>query len=253
VELELNNLSFQIGKNKILEDISADVKAGEFIGLLGPNGSGKSTLLKTIYRVLKPNSGVITLNNKNLNEIPLKETAKNMAVVSQFNNFNFDFTVKQVVMMGRTPHKKMLELDNEEDYKIVYDSLKKVNMVEYINRNYSTLSGGEKQRIILARALTQQPKILILDEPTNHLDIKYQLQLLSLIKSLKLQVFTALHDLNIAAMYCDRIYILKRGKLIAKGDPKEVLTKEIINDVFEIDVNVSVNPDNDRINIQYII
>ena len=161
-----------------------------------------------------------------------------MAVVSQHNYYNFDFTVKEVVSMGRSPHKKNLERDNIEDFEIVKESLQKVGMSEFSNRSFSTLSGGEQQRVILARALAQKTPCLILDEPTNHLDIKYQLSLLNIVKSLDLTVISAIHDLNIAAMYCDRLFVMKDGQIVASGTPQDILTKELIKEIYEIDVDI---------------
>lgn len=162
-----------------------------------------------------------------------------MAVVSQHNYHSFDFTVREVVLMGRAPHKKALERDNPEDYQIVHEALAKVDMLEYEERSFSTLSGGEQQRIILARALAQRTPCLVLDEPTNHLDIKYQLQLMDIVKRLDVTVISAIHDLNIAAMYCDRIIALNKGEVIAEGSPEDVLTTEFIRDVYEVDSTVS--------------
>ncbi|WP_142413679.1 ABC transporter ATP-binding protein [Hathewaya massiliensis] len=251
MNLSAKDIKVTLGGNEILKGITSKLEVNEFVGLIGPNGSGKSTFLKTIYRILKPSSGLITLNDKNLDKISLKESAKTMGVVSQFNNFNFDFTVEEIVMMGRAPHKKALDLDTVEDYEIVYNTLKKVHMEHYAKRSFSTLSGGERQRIMLARALAQEPKILILDEPTNHLDIKYQIEILDLVKSLNLQVFAALHDLNLAAMYCNRIYVIKDGSIVAEGKPKEVLTKELIKEVFEVDVEIFEHPKTKQLNLMY--
>ena len=141
-------------------------------------------------------------------------------------------------MMGRAPHKRTLERDNAEDYRLVHEALKKVNMEYFENRSFSTLSGGEQQRIILARALTQQTPCLILDEPTNHLDIKYQLQLMDIVKSLDLTVISAIHDLNIAAMYCDRLFVMKDGHIVGFGTPEEMLTQERIKEIYEVDAEV---------------
>ena len=173
-----------------------------------------------------------------LNWVSIKESAKKMAVVSQHNYYNFDFTVKEVVSMGRSPHKKNLERDNIEDFEIVKESLQKVGMSEFSNRSFSTLSGGEQQRVILARALAQKTPCLILDEPTNHLDIKYQLSLLNIVKSLDLTVISAIHDLNIASMYCDRLFVMKDGQIVASGTPQDILTKELIKEIYEIDVEI---------------
>ena len=153
--------------------------------------------------------------------------------------------------MGRSPHKKFLDRDTKEDYDIIYDALNKVEMLEFIDRSFLTLSGGEQQRIILARALAQQTDCLILDEPTNHLDIKYQLQLMGIVKNLNVEVIAAIHDLNIAAMYCDKIYVLKEGNIVAYGTPKEVLTSELIKDVYGVDSIVINNPVTNLLNICY--
>ena len=238
MNITAENIKMKIGDNEILKGVSIDSKNREFVGIIGPNGSGKSTLLKSIYRILKPNDGCIKLGDMDISKMSIKESAKKMAVVSQHNYYNFDFTVKEVVSMGRSPHKKNLERDNIEDFKIVKESLQKVGMSEFSNRSFSTLSGGEQQRVILARALAQKTPCLILDEPTNHLDIKYQLSLLNIVKSLDLTVISAIHDLNIAAMYCDRLFVMKDGQIVASGTPQDILTKELIKEIYEIDVDI---------------
>ena len=162
-----------------------------------------------------------------------------MAVVAQHNYYNFDFSVREVVLMGRAPHKKALERDNAKDYQIVEEALQRVQMEQFADRSFSTLSGGEQQRVILARALAQQTPALILDEPTNHLDITHQIMLMELVKTLDVTVISAIHDLNIAAAYCDRIYILKDGVLEACGTPAEVLTPEMIKKIYRVDAEVA--------------
>ncbi len=176
-----------------------------------------------------------------------------MGVVGQFNNLGFDFSVYDMVMMGRTPHKNLMEADNKEDYEIVHNALKKVDLTTYSDRSYLTLSGGEKQRVILARAIAQEPKFLILDEPTNHLDIKYQLQIFSIVKSLKIGVLAALHDLSMAATYCDILYVVKNGEIVTYGKPNEILTKELIKSVYEIDCEIYTNPITGEMAIAYKI
>ena len=232
------DIKMEIGNNEILKGVSIDSKNREFIGIIGPNGSGKSTLLKCIYRILKPNNGCIMLGEEYISKMSVKESAKKLAVVAQHNYYNFDFSVGEVVLMGRSPHKKSLEPDNSEDYDIVNESLEKVGMLGFKNRSFSTLSGGEQQRVILARALAQQTPCLILDEPTNHLDIKYQLSLLNIVKSLNLTIISAIHDLNIASMYCDRLFVMKNGRIVGMGTPQEVLTKEFIKEIYDIDVEI---------------
>ena len=238
MNITAENIKMKIGDNEILKGVSIDSKNREFVGIIGPNGSGKSTLLKSIYRILKPNDGCIKLGDMDISKMSIKESAKKMAVVSQHNYYNFEFTVKEVVSMGRSPHKKNLERDNIEDFEIVKESLQKVGMSEFSNRSFSTLSGGEQQRVILARALAQKTPCLILDEPTNHLDIKYQLSLLNIVKSLDLTVISAIHDLNIASMYCDRLFVMKDGQIVASGTPQDILTKELIKEIYEIDVEI---------------
>ena len=251
MRIQTEGVKFDIGNKNILKGISIDVNSKEIIGIIGPNGSGKSTFLKCIYRTLKPSSGIIKLGDINLDSIKLKESAKKMAVVSQHNYYDFDFSVGEMVLMGRSPHKKMIERDSYRDYEIMNDALKRVDMLHFKDRNFNSLSGGEQQRIILARALAQETDCLILDEPTNHLDIKYQLQLMNIVKSLDIEVIAAIHDLNIAAMYCDKIYVLKDGRIVAYGTPKEVLTKELIKEVYEVDAIVNEDKENDMINIFY--
>lgn len=167
-----------------------------------------------------------------------KETAKLLGVVAQHNIYDFDFSVKEVVLMGRTPHKKLMEQDNARDYEIVKEALREVGMETFEKRSFAGLSGGEQQRVILARALAQETQGFILDEPTNHLDIKYQLQLLNTVKRMNKTVIAAFHDLNIAALYCDEIYVMKNGKVFASGTPKETLTEKLIWEVYEVKAQI---------------
>ncbi|UTC98437.1 ABC transporter ATP-binding protein [Treponema denticola] len=236
--LDISSLSFNFGSKNILADIDLSIKDNGIVGIIGPNGSGKSTLLKCIYRVLKPKTGTIFIDGKNINDYQFKETAKKMAVVAQHNDTHFDFNVLEMVLIGRSPHKKFMERDSAEDIELAYKALEQVNMKDFADRNFSSLSGGEKQRIILARALVQNTDCLILDEPTNHLDIKHQLHFMSLAKDLKITVISAIHDLNIAAMYCDKIYALKEGQIIASGSVDEVITEEVIKTLYDVEAKI---------------
>lgn len=175
MKLNAKHLSVSLTGTEIIKDINIKVENKQFVGMIGPNGCGKSTLLKSIYKVIKPQKGTVFLDNKDVIKLPSRIISRDMGVVGQFNDLSFDFTVKEMVMMGRTPHKHLMEADQVQDYEIVADALARVNLTEYADRSYLTLSGGEKQRVILARAIAQQPGFLILDEPTNHLDIKYQI------------------------------------------------------------------------------
>ena len=249
--VEVKNLFYKTKDKIILNDISIKFPEKKFIGIIGPNGAGKSTLLKNIYGVLTPNSGNIFIDNKNIKKMNGKERAKKIAVLSQEDRENFDFSIEDIVEMGRYPYKSIFENYSKKDRDIAFNMLKKTGMEDYIGRNFKDLSGGEKQRVLIARALAQDAPILILDEPTNHLDIGYQLQLLHLIKHLDKSVIAALHDLNVAAIFCDYIYILKDGKLIEEGIPEKVLNKENLKNIFNIECYIGKNPINDKIQISY--
>ena len=221
------------------------------MGIIGPNGSGESTLLKTVYRTMKPDCSVIDINGIILENMSLRESALQLAVVAQPNYYTFEFEVEEVVMMGRTPHKKSMEMDTQTDRDIVEESLRKVNMIDMKKRRFSSLSGGEQQRIILARALAQQTPILVLDEPTNHLDIKYQLEVLDIVKNLGCTALCALHDLNLAAQYCDRLYIMKDGRIVSEGSPEEIITEENIEKIHDVKSSVEKHPKTGLLNVVY--
>jgi len=240
--LEARQVSYSIQDQRILHEVSMQIREQQFVGLIGPNGSGKSTLLKNMYRLLKPENGTVLLNEQDIFKQSSKNIAKNLAVVSQETPVLFDFTVHDLVSMGRTPHKKLLELDQERDFQIVKDALNQTGITHLEKRSFSSLSGGEKKRVMVARALAQQAQILILDEPTNHLDIQHQLQLMDLIQTLHLTVVAALHDLNIAAMYCDQIYVLQQGQIVCSGTPEEVLTPALLQDVFGVYADIQTHP-----------
>lgn len=239
------------GGKEILQGIDFSLQNGEFVGLIGPNGSGKSSFLKCLYRVLRPAQGKIYFNGRNLDEFSYRESALQMAVVAQHNFYNFDFTVLEVVLMGRAPHKRLWDNDSATDIKIAYQALSTVGLQHMAERSFQSLSGGEQQRVILARALTQGTNCLILDEPTNHLDIKYQLQVMDIVKNLRLTTVAAIHDLNIAAMYCDRLVALQAGKIIGAGKPSELLTEAFIRQVYEVECRVLKLPDG-QLHIRYL-
>lgn len=252
MSMKANEISASISGKTIIEHISLQVEKGQFVGVIGPNGSGKSTLLKSMYRLNKPDCGLITLDDENIYALSAKQTAKKLAVVSQETAHTFEFSVKEIVAMGRAPHKKMMELHSRQDEAIVHEALEKVGLAGYEERLISTLSGGEKQRTVVARALAQQADYLVLDEPTNHLDIHYQLQLMDLVKSLGTTVIAALHDLNIASVYCDYLYVLKKGKIAAHGTPDEVLTEQLLEDIFDVKTNIIRHPLTDKPHITFL-
>lgn len=251
-KLQVKNLKFSIDKKEILKDISFEIPKGSFVGIIGPNGSGKSTILKNIYRLYKPDSGQILLDNKNLLNMKDKDCAKEIAVLAQESNSQFDFTVEQIVKMGRYPYKSVFEDYSKKDLDMVTDMLKRVGLEDYVGRSFSKLSGGEKQRTLIARALVQDTEFLILDEPTNHLDIGYQIQLMDLVKSLNITTLSAIHDMNMASMYCDYLIVMKDGKIKNCGSVKEVITEEMLKEIFGVNAYVGVNPMNNKLQVSFM-
>lgn len=250
--LEVENLQVDIKDKKILKDISLAISKKQFVGILGANGSGKSTLLKAIYQVVKPKSGVILFNEQAVADLSPNQKARQMAVVGQFNATNFDYTVFEYVMMGRYPHKHAFEKMNLDDEAIVIESLSMMGMAAYVSRRVSTLSGGEKQRIVIARALAQQPKCLILDEPTNHLDIKHQLHLYQLLKELKLTTIAVIHDIAFAYNYCDKVYAIKDGLVLAHGNPTDVINARLIKEIYGVKIEILTSVKSNKIAICYL-
>ena len=249
--LNIYGIGWSVDAQRIIDDIRLSVETGEFVGLLGPNGSGKSTLLRCIYRSLKPDAGTISLDGADLLAMPPRDAARRMAVVLQETSIQFDFTVQEMVLMGRTPHKNAFDPDTTDDWKIVADALAQVNMLDFNERSFGTLSGGEKQRVLIARALAQQSQFLVLDEPTNHLDIRYQLEILDIVRELRVTTLAALHDLNLAALYCDRLYVLREGRVVASGAPDEVVTADLIHEVYGVRADVVTDPRTGRTHITY--
>ena len=250
--LEVKDLSFSYGDKDTIDKVSIEIREGEFVGLIGPNGSGKSTVLKNIYRALTPKSGSIRLDGEDLLKMSFKKKTKKMAVVGQDNDVPFDFLVEEIVAMGRNPHKKLFDIDNAHDKEIVNHALKHVGMESMAKRNYLYLSGGEKQRTMIARAVAQESDFFILDEPTNHLDISYQMQIFDFIKRLKTTVLSAIHDLNLAALYCDYIYVLREGKLVLHGKPEEIFTPDNIFEVYGVHSYVRKHPVTEKVSITFL-
>lgn len=248
--LELCDVSVKINEKLIIENADIQVRDGQFVGLAGLNGSGKSTLLKAVYG-MNEYTGNIYLDGEDMQKLDIKAVARKMAVLVQENTAEFDFKVKDIVLLGRLPYKSFFEADTLEDYVIVKESLAHVGMENYAERYFSSLSGGEKQRVLIARILAQQAELLILDEPTNHLDVKNQYQFFEMIKGLNMTVLSVLHDLNLAAKFCDYLYIIFDGKIYAAGKPQEVLTEALLREVFSMEGTIHSAP-GDRVYIEYI-
>lgn len=252
MRMKVEDLTFSYGKKPAADGVSLHVEKGEFVGLIGPNGSGKSTVLKNIYRALKPDAGVIWLDEEELLKMSYKKSARKMAVVGQENEVPFDFLVEEMVAMGRSPYKKLFDIDNAHDKEIVHHALEHLGMEGMAKRSYAHLSGGEKQRVLMARAIAQESDFFILDEPTNHLDIGYQMQIFDFVKRLKVTVLSAIHDLNMAALYCDRLYVLQEGKVVLCGTPEEVLTPEHIYEIYKVKSSVMKHPVTGRVSITFL-
>ena len=250
MNIQTDTIQVSFGSKTILNDISLAIQDKEFVGIIGPNGSGKSTFLKCLYRVLQPNGGKIFFDGTEMSSLSHRDTALKMAVVAQHSTVNFDFSVLEMVLMGRSPYKGLLDRDQLDDYEIARHALAQVGLSDFESRNFNTLSGGEQQRVILARALAQRTECLVLDEPTNHLDIKYQLELMTIVKRLDATVVSAIHDLNLAAIYCDRIIALKDGHIVCSGTPQDVLSSDTIHHIYGVSAMVQTLPDG-RLNIIY--
>ncbi|RSI41589.1 ABC transporter ATP-binding protein [Streptococcus sanguinis] len=251
MDLTCQNIHYAVGQKEILKGISLKVEGNQFHTILGPNGSGKTSLLKTIYRQIKPDSGNIYLDGRPLEQVSIKKAAQKIAVVTQFNHLQFDCTVQEIVMLGRTPHLSLFQKESEKDYALVRHALSQVDMLDKGDRTYLSLSGGEKQRVLLARALAQQPSLLLLDEPTNHLDIKYQLDMLRIVKDLNINVLAVLHDIQLACRYSDYLYLMKGGEIAYQGAPKEAITHDSLQAVYGIQSKVIWTKDRQAM-IQYL-
>lgn len=250
MRLEVEHLGVRIDDHAILDDVTVSLRPGTFHGLVGPNGSGKSTLLRCIYRSLRPTTGAVLIGDDDLwRGLGAREAARRRAVVTQDHPLDLDYAVRDVVLMGRAPHKRIFERDTRHDGEIVDRALETVGMSWAADRIVTTLSGGERQRVMLARALAQEAPVLVLDEPTNHLDIRAQLELLEMVRSLGLTTIAALHDLDQAASLCDDISMVHGGRIVASGPPQAVLTVEHIRDVFGVRAHLGTHPLTGRLHI----
>ena len=244
--LTLRNIGYSYGDEWALENIDLDVGEGEILGILGPNGSGKSTLLKVMDNLLVPQEGHIKIRGMSYKGMKRAAFAREVAMVAQENHFRFSFTCLEVVVMGRFPHLKRLQFEGKRDLEAAFNSLRSTHALELAGRSIHDLSGGEKQRVLLARALAQEPKVILLDEPTSFLDLKYKREIFGLISSLSrnkgVSVVLVSHDIDLAAHYCHRLVMLKKGRIFAMGEPDEVLTTSAVEDVYECPVLVDKHP-----------
>jgi iron complex transport system ATP-binding protein len=226
----------------LLRDITLDVGDGEFVGLIGPNGSGKSSLLHCAFRYAKPHEGKVWLDQTDIWTASPRWVAQRIAVLLQEAPDDFGLTVGQVARMGRTPHKRLLDGDTPDDERLFEQALRDVALWRERDRLFGSLSGGEKQRALLARAFVQQPRVLMLDEPTNHLDLRHQIELLSLVRKRRITTLATIHDLNLAAAFCDRLYVIANGAIVSQGSPHEVLQASMLKTVFGVEACVDLHP-----------
>ncbi|MFC1923815.1 ABC transporter ATP-binding protein [Chloroflexota bacterium] len=247
-DLQIRDVSFSYTDSGdfTLHNVSLAIRKSQRVALLGPNGSGKTTILKLASGVLSPKEGAILLGERDIRELPRREIAQEIAVVPQYFSIPFAYSVEEIVMMGRTPFIKTFSGGTEKDYMAVKYALDITKMESFKTRSFNELSGGERQRVVLAMALAQQPDLLLLDEPTTHLDINHQIEMLKLVNQLNngkgTTIIAAMHDLNLAAMYFNRLILLKDGQIVADGMPQDVLTSRLIKDVFSVSVQVEQHP-----------
>ena len=244
--LDIKNISLIFRSKSILDNVSLSINSGEFFVIIGPNGAGKTSLLKVLSGLHKTQKGSVYLKGKTISKYSRREIAQTMAIVPQQIEVGFPFTVKETVLMGRTPYLGILGMEDENDFHIAAEAMKFTDVLHLADRKLFELSGGKLQRVIIARAICQQPKIILLDEPTTALDPAHQLKIMDLMESFRWQHNTTIimvsHDLNLASMYADRLLLLKEGRVVKTGDPKIVLNKSLLEESYGCQMMVDDNP-----------
>ncbi|WP_019853978.1 ABC transporter ATP-binding protein [Actinopolyspora mortivallis] len=242
MHVTLDGVSVHHAGATLVRDLTLHARGGEVLGLVGPNGSGKSTALRCVYRAIRPSSGTVWLGNTRLEELSPGESARTVAAVTQGNEVGLDFTVAETVAMGRFPHPARSRDTAESVESLCRAAMLRTDIADLAGRGLLSLSGGQRQRVMIARALVQQPNVLVLDEPTNHLDVRHRISLLRYLRECGLTVLVALHDLNLAALCCDRIAVFGDGSVTSTGTPAEVLTPETVRRVFGVTPDVVPHP-----------
>lgn len=244
--LGIKNLTIDYNGIIAIDDLNIDFKKGRFYTILGPNGAGKSTLLKAISKNIENMKGSIFIDNMNIKDLKIKNLAKKISMVPQETSIDFDLMGEEIVLMGRIPHLKRLEKEGSQDFSIVKEAMRKTNTIHLRNRSVTKMSGGEKQRVVVARALAQEAGIMLLDEPVSQLDLHNQIEIMNIIRDLVdregLTAICVLHDINLAVNYSDEILIMKAGKLVSMGKPVDIIRQDIIEDTYGIDVKIIENP-----------
>jgi iron complex transport system ATP-binding protein len=250
--LSLRGVSFRYRSVAALDDVSLDLRRGEILGIIGPNGSGKSTAVRVMSGVLQPQGGSVLWHGRPLAQVRRAELARRLAVVSQDTTIEFPFSVLEVVLMGRAPHLGGFAFEGDQDIAAAETALRRTATSHLAHRCIHELSGGERQRVMLARALAQEPQVLLLDEPGAFLDIRHVVEIYDLLRDLQAEgmtIATVLHDLNLAALYCDRVALLKAGRLVRLGVPAEVITYATLTEVYETEVYVDTNDITGAVNV----
>ncbi|MDZ4312116.1 MAG: ABC transporter ATP-binding protein [Cypionkella sp.] len=249
--ISAQNLVWGVRRKTIVADVSLTVAKGETLGLIGPNGSGKSSLLRLLAGLKQPHSGRVEILGQDIARVPRRALARQVAFVQQNAGTDTNVSVRDVVRLGRTPHRSALSGWTATDEAVVTAALERVDMADRRAQPWQTLSGGERQRVHIARGLAQSPQVMFLDEPTNHLDIHHQIEILRMVRDLDLTSIVALHDLNLAAMFCDRIVVLQAGAVVACGTPEAVLTETLLRDVFRVEAEVISGPHRGQPHIRF--
>ncbi|RDD69636.1 ABC transporter ATP-binding protein [Paracoccus versutus] len=253
MSVRAENLVWGVKRRVIVDDVSLVVEPNETLGLIGPNGSGKSSLLRLLAGLRRPARGTVAINGKPIAGYGRKELARIVAFVQQSASTDTNVAVEDVVRLGRTPHRSALGAWTPSDGDAVRRALEQVDMFTRRGQRWQTLSGGERQRTHIGRALAQEPSIMFLDEPTNHLDIHHQIEILRLVRDLKITSIVALHDLNLASLFCDRIVVLEAGRIVASGRPEAVLTEDLLRDVFKVEARVRRGLDHGKPEISFAV
>ena len=244
--LEITDVHFSYGTRPVLQGVSLQVNQGEMVGLVGPNGSGKTTLLKLASGLLRPDAGAIRIQGQEVSYLRPSDKAKLVAVVPQNPALPQNFTAHELVLMGRTPHLKLLQVEDWHDLDVTREAMELTGTWEFADRAIGTLSGGERQKVLMSRSLAQEAPLLLLDEPTASLDLAHEIQVMDLVSNLQTRrkgaILMAIHNLTLAAQYCRRLIMLHQGKVVAEGSPEEVLTGKIISEVYEAQVHILAHP-----------
>ncbi|WBB58901.1 ABC transporter ATP-binding protein [Streptomyces sp. WMMC500] len=244
--LVIEGVSVSLGSVKVVVNAALEAPAGTLIGLIGPNGAGKSTLIRTVYRHLRPESGTVRVDDRDVWSMKPRPAAQLIAGVPQETKVTFDVTVEELVAVGRTPYLQALQALGRDDRERVQTAMRRTGVDHMADRSVSTLSGGERQRVFLARALAQAATVLVLDEPTNHLDLAHQEELMRIVRDQGLTTVMAMHDLNLAAEYCDRLVVMCDGGTVRHGDPERIITPEMLRSVFGVEADVIAHPRSGR-------